>query len=294
MSRRWFPTVLLAVGVLSTAAGRPQKPADTPATPEHIATALKVAVAAAAEYEIRVGTDEQEKPLELVREPKLRWSNPAVSDVQGSIFLWVRDGRPLAVGSIYQWFSPRARMEHEFHSLAEEPLAAKFHGNPVWKTTEPGLKFAEVPGAGAPAANEAQRVLQLKQLAAAFSATARYRGAPDDTELRLLPHPVHGYAAPKQGVLNGGLFTFVRGTDPEVWVVIEARGKDAATARWQYAAARMTNMAELRLRHRDKQVWEVGLLPWRDVTGSHELAYTAYGFNVIPAFLKEAADKPKP
>src|SRR5689334_14483361 len=113
MSRRWFPTFLLAVGVLSNAAGRTQKPADTPATPEHIATALKVAVAAAAEYEIRVGTDEQEKPLELVREPKLRWSNPAVSDIQGSVFLWVRDGRPLAVASIYQWFSPRARMEHE-------------------------------------------------------------------------------------------------------------------------------------------------------------------------------------
>ena len=52
-------------------------------------------------------------------------------------------------------------------------------------------------------------------------------------------------------------------------------------------------MAELRLRHRDKQVWSADLLPWADVFGRHQLPYTAFGFNQIPDFLKDAA-KPKP
>ncbi len=294
MSRRWLMAVLLSVGTLSAAAvGRAQRPADTAATPENIEAAFRLSLAAAAEYEFRVGKGEDEKPLELVREPRLKWSNPAVSDVQGNVFVWTREGRPLVVGSLTRWFS-RPAMQHEFHSLAEEPLSAKFHGDAVWTTDEAGVKFAAVPDAAAPAANEAQRLLQLRALAKEFSATAKYRNASDDTELRLLPQPVQSYAAAKQGILNGGLFAFVRGTDPEVFLLVEARGTDAANARWQFAAARMTNMAELRLRHRDKQLWEAGLLPWRDVSGRHELAYTAFGFDEVPDFLKEAAGKPKP
>ena len=295
MNPHWLRTVLLPVGVLVTAAvARPQKPADTPATAENIEAAYKLTLAAAAEYEIRVGADENQKPLELLREPALRWSNPAMSDIQGNVFLWTREGRPLVVGSLHQWFSPQVRMQHEFHALAEEPLSARFHGNPAWKTREAGLTFADIPGAPGPAANETQRALQLKQLAKEFSATAKYRNAPDDTELRLLPRPIHSYAAPRQGITSGGLFAFVRGTDPELFLLIEARGKDADNAGWQFAAARMTNMAELQLRHRNKQVWGAELLSWTDVLGRHELAYTAFGFNEIPAFLKEALAKPKP
>jgi hypothetical protein len=293
MNRRLFLILVLPVSVLSAAAvGRPQKPTETPATPANIEAAFKISRAAAAEYEFRIGKDD--KPLELVRESRLKWSNPAASDVQGNLFVWTRDGRPLVVGCFMRWFSTRSVMQHEFHSLAEEPLKAKFHGDPVWATNQAGLKFADIPGAPAPAAGEAQRLLQLRKLAKEFSATAKYRKAPDDTELRLLTQPLHRYAAPKQGVVNGGLFAFVRGTDPELFVLVEARGKDTATARWQFAAARMTNMAELRLRHQDRQVWEAGLLPWKVVSGSHERPYTAFELKEIPAFLKEAIAKPKP
>jgi hypothetical protein len=85
----------------------------------------------------------------------------------------------------------------------------------------------------------------------------------------------------------------VRGTDPELFLLVEARGRDAATARWQFAAARMTNMAELRLRHKEKQVWSADLVPWKDISGSHKLAYTAFTLNEIPDFLKDAIAKSK-
>jgi hypothetical protein len=292
MSRRWL-LIVLPVGVFFTVAvGRTQQSTDLPPTPEKIEAAYRLQLASAAEYEFHVGKDK--KPLELVREPKLKWSNPQKSDVQGNIFLWMREGRPLVVGGVNNWFSPRAWMQHEFHSLAEEPLHATFHGDAVWTTEEAGVKFVAVPGAAAPAANEVQRRLQLRKLAKEFSGVARYRNEANDTELRLLPQPIHSYAAPKQGILNGGLFAFVRGTDPEIFLLIEARGKDTATARWQFAATRMTNMAELRLRHQEKRVWEAELLPWDDVYGSHKLAYTSFAFNEIPDFLKEVMAKPKP
>ena len=294
MSRNWSLGALLSLGSLAVAVGTlPGAEEPAPANPENIAAALKLTLAAAAEYEITVGTDEKEKPLELQREPVLKWSNPDRGEVHGNVFVWTRDGRPLAVGSLYKWFTPHTHMANEFHSFAEGPLVAKFHGKEVWKTHESVVKFADVPKADAPDATDAQRLLQMKQLAKEFSGTKKERDEKTGViELRLLPQPVYRYAVPKQGVFSGGLFAFVHGTDPELWVLIEARGKDAASARWQFAAIRMTS-SELRLKHADKEVWAGEIVPWKEIN-SHERAYTSFSFKEIPDFLKDAAPKPKP
>jgi hypothetical protein len=170
--------------------GHAQKKAETPSNPENIEAALKLTRAAAAEYEIRVG-DEKEKPLELLKEPVLKWSNPEVGEVYGNVFLWTRESRPLVVGGLFKFFSPERHMAHEFHSLAEEPLQAKFHGTTVWEPSEAGLKFQDIPKAPAPASNETQRISQLKQLAKEFSGIGTYGKNVKDLELRLLPQPIH-------------------------------------------------------------------------------------------------------
>ena len=292
MSGRWLPVAVLVVGSLAVAkTGRAdEKVGETPANRENIEAALKLTQAAAAEYEFRVAGDD--KPLDLRREPVLRWSNPEKGEVHGNVFLWTRDGRPLVVGALFKWFSPHTHMAHEFHSLAEAPLRATFHGAPVWKTGEAGLQFVDVPGAPAPAASEAQRLLQLKQLAKDFAGSKKPpRGR--ETPVRLLPQPIHRYAVPKQGVISGALFTFVEGTDPDIFLLIEARGKSAASARWQFAAARMVSYAEVRLRHRDQEVWSAEILPWREIFVEHERVYTTFRFNEIPDFLKDTLAKPK-
>src|SRR5947209_18906229 len=150
MMGRLLPITIVSVGTLLCAAGgvgRAQKPAETPANPENIEAALRLTQAAAAEYEIRLAGDD--KPLELQREPILRWSNPVAGEIHGNVYLWVRDGRPLAVASLHKWFSPKTVIEHEFQSLAEVPLRAHFHGTPPWDTNGPGLQFADLPEAPA-------------------------------------------------------------------------------------------------------------------------------------------------
>jgi hypothetical protein len=294
MNRQWLTIASLTIGFVASAKiGIAQKKSETPSNPENIEAALKLTRAAAAEYEIRVG-DEKEKPLELLKEPVLKWTNPEVGEVYGNVFLWTREGRPLLVGGLFKFFSPETHMAHEFHSLAEEPLTAKFHGHLVWEPSEPGLKFVDIPKAPAPAANEAQRLLQLKQMAKDFSGIGTYGKNVRDLELRLLPQPIHRYAAPKQGIINGGLFAFVRATDPEIFLLIEARGKDAATARWQFAAARMNNGAELHLRYQNEQIWEAEKFTWNEIYVKHNRVYTTFRFKEIPFFLKDAIDKPKP
>jgi hypothetical protein len=292
MSRTRYLVALVTVGPLVAAVGHVPAADPPPANKENIEAALKLTLPAAAEYEIRVGNDEKEKPLELQREPVLKWSNPDRGEVHGNVFLWTRDGRPLVVGSLLKWFSPHTHMSHEFMSLAEEPLVAKFHDKQVWKTDESGVTFADVPKADAPAADEAKRLLQMKQLAKDFSGDKKEREDVNSTELRLLPQPVYRYSAPKQGVVGGGLFVLVHGTDPEIWVLLEARGKDAASARWQYAAARM-NSVEMKLRHRGEKVWSAETLS-KAAIYNHRHAYTSFMFQQIPDFLKEPAPAPRP
>jgi hypothetical protein len=291
MSGRRLSIASLAIGlILFAEAGSPaQNPADTPATRENIEAALKLTQAAAAEYEMRLG--EKDKPLELQREPVLRWSNPDRGEVHGNVFVWTQDSRPMVVGSLFKWFTPETHMAHEFHSLAEEPLSASFHSAPVWKTDEAGLRFADIPKAPAPAVKEAARFLQLKQLAKEFAGSKKDPSG-REAEVRLLPQPIHRYASPKQGVLNGGLFAFVQGTDPEIFLLIEARGEDPAKARWQFAATRMVAGEEVRLKFRDEQVWSAEILPWKDVFRDHTRVYTTFRFKEIPDFLKDTLPKP--
>jgi hypothetical protein len=295
MSRIGLLVAAISVGLLGAvpAISQPPKPADPqPANKENIEAALRLTQACAAEYEFRVVGDEKEKPFELRREPVLRWSNPDRGEVHGNVFVWTRDGRPMAVGSLFKWFTPHTHMTHEFQSLAEGPLTAKFHGQQKWKTDEAGLKFADIPMAAAPAATEAQRLLKMKQLAKDFSGDKKEKEDANPTELRLLPKPVYQYAAPKHRVLSGGLFALVHGTDPEIWVLIEARGESAATARWQFAAARMNNVS-MNLRYKGERVWGKEWMVSKDVDG-HAHAYTKFYFPKVPDFLMDPPAKPKP
>jgi hypothetical protein len=303
MSRSFLLAILVSAPLVGAAPGGAAKPDDpkpvppkvaprpTDANPENIEAALRLTVLAAGEYEFRVGTDEKQKPLTLIKEPVLKWSNPDRGEVHGNVFLWTREGRPLMVGSLYKWFTPHTHMSHEFQSLAERPIRATFHGKEVWNTAEAGVGFAPVPKAPAPAATEAQRLIQAKQLVKEFSGAKIERDDPKTIELRLFPQPIHRYAAPNDGIHFGALFTLVHGTDPEIFILLEARGKDAESANWQYAVTRMNSVA-MWLHHKDQKVWSVETLPWVEVH-NHKHAYTVFGFKEIPDFLKDALNKPR-
>ncbi|OWK47210.1 hypothetical protein [Fimbriiglobus ruber] len=290
MSGRWRRIGFLAVAALVGGVGHgfAQPPKETPADREQIEAALKLTQAAAAEYEIQVAGED--KPLNLRRDPILRWSNPTVGVLHGNVFLWTRGDQPLVVASLHKWFSPFTHMTHEFQSLSEEPISAKFHGEPVWKTNEPGLRFVDLPKAPAPAVTEAQRFFQAKELAKDFTTTMKEKSG-TLVELRLLTQPVYRYAAPKKGIHSGSLFAFVQGTDPELFLLIDARGENAATARWKYAVTRMTNV-DLWLHHRKEEVWAAKYLTIR-VVNDHRQPYTRFNFDEIPEFLKGETAKSK-
>ncbi|HEX5104952.1 MAG TPA: hypothetical protein VFV87_14125, partial [Pirellulaceae bacterium] len=200
----------------------------------------------AAEYEIKLGK-EGKNQLQLVPEAVLNWSNPVRGgETNGSVFVWTYDGRTEAVGTIFSHLvrdDPNQKVTaHSFQSLSQQPLAGQRPGRPgAWSLDSAGVSPQKIPGAPAPGRSRAARLAQMRELVREFSATTTLEGV--EQELRLLTQPLHRNEKSTGDVLDGALFTFVTGTDPELMLVIEARadeGTDAPT--WHYAAGRFTDL----------------------------------------------------
>ncbi len=176
----------------------------------------------------------------------LRWRN-VVRGQEGEAMMvvWPHNGRPVAVASIFPW---QGKMCHEFDSLSpESKLTARDKDKVIWAPEAAGVEFKPAPKAPPPAKTAPERLRQMKAIAEGFKATMTGWSADDSDQeaLRLLPRPLHRYDLagakdPDPKLLDGALFAYVQGTDPEVVLVLEAIGT-AEKAEWQCAFVRATS-----------------------------------------------------
>ena len=149
------------------------------------------------------------------------------------IFLWLRDGRPAALGCIFS--QPHGRLPgrkvlHEFHALDPEKLLVTRDALNEWKP-EAGLARKELTDAAAPAAT-ARGAADPDAEAGPGVHRPQIDGQEKKRwELRLLPTPLYRYPAAKTGVIDGALFALVSdaGTDPEV--LLAHRGPGGRTGK---------------------------------------------------------------
>jgi hypothetical protein len=220
-------------------------------------TMLPIYVKEASEYSIAVESAPK-KELELKKEPVFEWSNPTRNGgQQGVVFLWLRDGRPSAVGCIFsspaQNLPGARRIEHEFHALDPERLVVGRDSFNQWKPQE-GLAREILSDTAIPADAPGARRIQMSQLAEGFTGHT-IDAAKKRFDLRLLPSPLYRYPGAKTGVVDGALFAIVSeaGTDPEVLLVIEAR-EVAGKLQWEYALCRFTD-CEIHVSLKGKEVF---------------------------------------
>lgn len=228
---------------------------EVPAGSDLKAERLKSMKRTADRYEIFSAGDEMAR-LERVAEPVLRWTNPVRGAKDGGLFLWTDTDRPAAILSMYppsggtgdQW-------DHEFLSLARGRLIARRDQAQIWAPDRPGVDFKSVPDAAPPADSASRRLSQIRGMAAKFSATVTVRG--DKSQLRLLTTPIHRYGDSRGDLIDGAVFAFAQGTDPEMLLLLEARAEGAARE-WQYALARLTSWG-LEARFGERVVWSAAV-----------------------------------
>jgi hypothetical protein len=176
-----------------------------------------------------------------------RWRN-VVRGQQGEALLavWHHNGRPVAMASVYPW---QGKMNHEFDSLSRgNKLVARDKKEAVvWSPESPGVEFKPVPGVPKPGKTANVRLLQMKAIAERFTATMTgWAGDNSDKEvLRLMTKELYRYKLadakePDPMLLDGAMFAYAQGNDPEVVLLLEAVGP-AESAAWHYAFARATS-----------------------------------------------------
>jgi hypothetical protein len=203
----------------------------------------------ASEYTVRVGRDPNDLAARLP-EPVLRWWQPVRGGDDGALYLWVHAGRPVAAVTFFtfKWPNGTRSIVHEKASLVVVPVEAVWRGTPVWSTSQPGLSFKRVPDAPVPAGTGSGRLRQMLAVVRDFSANTI-----DDKDskwlLRPLIKPLYRY----EGNTDGALFALVQGTDPEAFVLLEARNERDG-AHWEYAVARFTDL-QIHIRYKGQEVF---------------------------------------
>jgi hypothetical protein len=212
-------------------------------------------------------------PVAQVPEPLHRWTDPTRENSDGALWAWRSTGRPIAIIAIELYPQDKTFgtiWALEFTSLSTGPIEVeggdhfdifyedlpppRADGRLRWAPMKGGLEFREIPDAPAPAKTEAERLRQMKDLLKRFSAREFYDITAQGYALRLLSHPIDRYADAASGLVDGAIFIYANGTNPEILLVIEARRPGTGSPSWSYAAAPLTR-AEPTLRLGRQDVW---------------------------------------
>lgn len=243
LALRWVGAILVTLFVVDDAST--QEPARTA---EQLQEAFD---AAPLKFAFKGGANGDEN-LELVDQPLLNWSNPERRTPAGAVYIWTLYGRPEVAMSLYP---NNAVIDQEFQSLSLHSLQARVEGLSVWNPKEPGVEMKSLKSDAPPVSSKPARLRQMRNLAREFTAQLIPPGK--TIPLRMLPSPLYRYASDRSPkIIDGTIFTFVQGTDPEVLLLIEAVTDSDGETSWRYGLARMS-MVPMEVLHKDQSVWKV-------------------------------------
>ena len=190
-------------------------------------------------------SDQADETAKLLKEPVFRWANPQRDAVGGEVFLWTLKGRPHAAIGIWTYDDTAATDSYEVQSFASQPFRTS---NPYrsWNPRDSGATFKPLPLAASPGKSKALRLVQMRQLGRKrFAAAIKPNGSGQRVELRFLPTPVYRYKELPPNVIDGAVFSFAQGTDPEVFLLLEARQMERSgktQEKWYFAFGTQTSV----------------------------------------------------
>jgi hypothetical protein len=196
--------------------------------------------------------------LELDPTPILRWTNPLEQgDIHGVGYVWRLDERPVVIGQLFSYLNGKGGRVycHAMHSLArrEEKLIGLRGGIVFWTPDSPGVEMHDVPDAPTPAASRAARLSQMKVIARRFSAYTD-EASRGKRILRLLPTPLDRFREMAAHKVDGALFSFVVGNDPEVILLVEQSEDAGGGSLWQFGLVRSTRSTSVALLD-EREIW---------------------------------------
>jgi hypothetical protein len=220
---------------------------ESPENAEARAARLAAMQQIAERFKVERGEAEKRQAVPLMATPVLRFNDPARDFHDATIWGFGERGRPLCLLAIEQYGD---RSWFECISLSSEPFTAAADSL-RWSPKAGGPELQPFPGAPPPADKAPRRLVQMKELLGQLRAYEVGRNGAK-YELRLMPRPLVRYDDAEAELVDGALFAFAYGTNPELLAIIEARG--AAPAKWQVAFARC-GTAEPHVLYKDQEIF---------------------------------------
>ncbi len=194
---------------------------------------------------------------EMRKQPLLLWHNTVRQQEQGALYVWLDDGAPVALASIFSFeYQGKVHCKHECISFADKGLVARMGPQVVWSPTRSGVDWRELNDWQTPGETPARRLTQMRSLCREFTARV-IRPEGDSSNLQLLSQPLLRYQSSSKKIVDGGIFAFAVVTDPELLLIIEAYN-DGASRKWRYAVGR-SHYWQLELNRNQRQVWTADL-----------------------------------
>ena len=153
----------------------------------------------------------------------------------------------------------------EYYSLASRPFLLRDGDQVLWQPRNVADEFRPVDESPTPADSRAKRLAQMRDIAREYSAYDDFTSNNQTTrhELRLLSNPLYRFAAAETGVIDGAVFAFVLGTDPELLLVLEAQKTGDGGRDWFYRFEAMTYWP-VEVKRQGHSIWSVGMAPRDD------------------------------
>lgn len=220
---------------------------------------LKEMMRQAGIYELEAIQDSP-RILPLHTKPLMRFNNPVGGVPDGVVVMWLDGARPAVLAQVFMT-SDKIWL-HEMQSMAASPLVLRDQENNriPWRPRKKGLEWHKLDDVDPPAESKVARRIQMRKISESFSASDEFKRNSADKEtsqyqLRLMPRPLYRYPDNAQGMIDGAVFAFVHGTDPEVFVALEAAQIDGKRI-WRYALAPMTCWA-VQVQYKGSEVWNL-------------------------------------
>lgn len=191
--------------------------------------------------EVRVATRDDTAPRPLREAALFRYSDVRRDILDAALWGYGGTGRPAALMKTEVYSSDSGqKWVYCITSLSSGLLQADWTDGARFRAKEPGVTFRAIPNAPAAGKSASLRLLQMKRLTDRFSAVIQ-NGEEDREPMRLLPTPICRYDDEESGLIDGAIFGFTMGTNPDVLLVIELIETEAGELEWQCGAACMTS-----------------------------------------------------
>jgi len=224
--------------------------------------------------------EDEETLADLVPNPIFRFNTKAIAD-DGTLWIWTRDGRPVALQKEEVCNYGGRLWTICFASVSEGIVTAHWPEARRYRATEPGVKYLPIPGTEAPSDKARTRTAQMKTIKDRFSGlngrfVADEKGA---LELKPITSPLYEYADKDTKLPLGAIFSMVEDKgemNPGLLLILEARPDGKGKLRWEYAIVRL-GMGQVLLRLDDKEVWRSSA-----VTSNRDQVHDNWTFYFIP------------